>query len=444
MFSSVHILCVLMAATLLGGHAVAGHCLSVIHGGPLHFHNGNKTLYKVGVLAYRGVENAFLDFNTTFNDYLTAVVGPQFDPPLTFEMSTVGLKKLYEHAFAVDFMYIHPGAFSCIESEFGAQSLVSQISRRNIGGNIYDLTEFGGVIIARADNDAVNHITDLKGKIVAAASIGGLGAGQMQFEQMQKAGLSHITAPKQLIFTGDQNKIVNGVINGEFDVGFARTDQVERTKDENDVLVNASLLKIIDPKPNLTIDGVPFPFQSSTPLYPEWNLAAHLHIPPTVSEAVQSAMLAMDDLASYYDKLLSCRETMADAEMCDEVVKMEMGGGSDMTWEDYNHTLSMSILASDAMSKGKYAGWRPTLSYMQLRNMQETTGFIEREHGTNTWKCVRMSELYEAITCPAGQQKKSKEEVSSGCSQLGLECKEGFECICNPCVKPLVCGLTMS
>ena len=46
--------------------------------------------------------------------------------------------------------------------------------------------------MARADNDQVNHIHDLKDKIIAAASISGLGSGQMQFLEMQKAGMNYI------------------------------------------------------------------------------------------------------------------------------------------------------------------------------------------------------------------------------------------------------------
>ena len=43
---------------------------------------------------------------------------------------------------------------------------------------------------------------------------------------------------------------------------------------------------IVDPKPDLEIDGVPFPFESSTPLYlPQWNVAS----PVNTSEDVKAA-----------------------------------------------------------------------------------------------------------------------------------------------------------
>ena len=129
----------------------------------------------------------------------------------------------------VDFIYVNPSAFSCIESEYEAFSLVSQVSRRKIQGNVYDLQKFGGVIAARSDNDAVKSIYDLKNKIIAAASISGLGSGQMQFCQMIEAGMDYINDPAQLLFTSNQGKVVNGVLSGMFDVGFVRTDQIERS-----------------------------------------------------------------------------------------------------------------------------------------------------------------------------------------------------------------------
>lgn len=231
----------------------------------------HKRVYTVGVLAIRGVDAAYKEFNKTFSDYLTATAGQQFDQPIEFQMKPLKFLELFPPD--VDYIYVNPSAFSCIESEFKAHSLVSQISRRKVGGQTFDLKKFGGVIIAKADNDEIQTIHDLKDKVVAAASISGLGSGQMQFLEMQQGGMSYVNDPKQLVFTSNQGKVVNGVLNDDFDVGFVRTDQMERTKDADGNPIDTSLLKVIHVKPNLTIDGVQFPFTASTPLYPEWNVA---------------------------------------------------------------------------------------------------------------------------------------------------------------------------
>ena len=153
-----------------------------------------KQIYRVGVLAIRGFQEAYNEFNATFMDYLSATAGQRFDPPIQFELVPLDFNLLYTDTEQglVDFIYANPSAFSCIESEYTASSLVSQVSRRKISGKVYNLKKFGGVIMARADNDQVNHIHDLKGKVVAAASISGLGSGLMQFLTMVNAGMSFI------------------------------------------------------------------------------------------------------------------------------------------------------------------------------------------------------------------------------------------------------------
>ena len=282
----------------------------------------HRETYRVGVLAIRGREAAYREFNKTFGDYLTATAGRRFaDPPVRFEMVPLDFVSLYEIDDAaaavnasVDFLYVNPSAFSCLESEHRARSLASQVSRRTADGgrHYHDLNRFGGVILARADNSNVQTVTDLRDKVIAAASISGLGSGQMQFRVMQEAGLSYINDPRQLVFTSNQETVVNGVLSGRFDVGFVRTDQMGQTHDADDTgnLIDRSLLKVIDPLPDLNIDGAPFPFQSSTLLYPEWNLAALPHVPEDVAQEVQHAMLRIAHHARAADAL---RETCQNA-----------------------------------------------------------------------------------------------------------------------------------
>merc|ERR1719203_2183374 len=72
---------------------------------------------------------------------------------------------------------------------------------------------------------------------------------------------------------------------------------------------------------------------------------------------------------------------------------------------------------------------------MDLRNMQEETGFIQKNPDSGIMQCVRSTTIYNAITCPPGHFKKSEEEVLNGCGVQNLTCGEGFQCVCNPCMK---------
>lgn len=100
-------------------------------------------------------------------------------------------------------------------------------------------------------------------------------------------------------------------------------------------------------------------------------------------------------------------------------------------------TDEIAEIALNATLSGKYSDWVPSLSYMDLRNMQEATGFIENQN--NVWRCLRSAEIYDSISCPVGYLKKSELDVSTGCTQAGLECEDGYQCICSPCYKPLEC-----
>ena len=290
--------------------------------------------------------------------------------------------------------------------------------------------EFGGVIAVRADNHEINTIQDLKGKVIGAAAISSFGGGQMQFREMQNAGLSYINDPKQLVFTGDQGAIVNGVINGNFDVGFVRTDQIERTKDADGLPIDRSLLKVLQPQ-NDTINGVPFPFTASTRLYPEWNLAAMKYVSEDVSAQVQAAMLAlkqhsMAGLAR--SECLAGSTNITDGSLCNNIKAIFPDARCDTTPE-------IADIALSATTNGQYAGFRTTLSYIDIRAMLQDTSFISLNEATKTWQCVRPDLLYGAIICPPGHFKKPEDKVMHGCQDEGLECGNGYTCVCTPCIK---------
>lgn len=66
----------------------------------------HKSVYKVGVLAIRGEESAYKEFNKTFSDYLTETAGQRFDPPIAFEMVPLNFVSLFEDTDSgnVDFL----------------------------------------------------------------------------------------------------------------------------------------------------------------------------------------------------------------------------------------------------------------------------------------------------------------------------------------------------
>lgn len=87
--------------------------------------NDSQTEYVVGVMAIRGTESAFNDFNATFADFLTMSAGSHFDPPLSFSMIAIepGTALDTFTAGGVDFVFANPSVSSCIDTEVGTNSL---------------------------------------------------------------------------------------------------------------------------------------------------------------------------------------------------------------------------------------------------------------------------------------------------------------------------------
>jgi len=397
---------------------------------------GSKNVYKIGVLANRGVDKAIQEFNETFATYLTTMVGPTFDPPVSFEMEpvtfgTVSAIDKFEQGF--DFMFANPSVFSCVESEVGATSLLTFISRRVVKKEAHLLTKFGGVVVARSDNDEVNSLRDVPGKIVGTISISGLGSGQMQFRELQKLGIHHLQDVKQLLFMGNQGKIVKAVLDGSIDVGFVRTDQLERYIDsETGELLNLTRVKVIGEQSGLESDGKPFPFPASTPLYPEWAFGAVRAPPDIVVSAVQKELYQMAQHASIVPTLETC---YISRNCTEDICRDECFWVLDKsTFPNCDTTRDLAHFAWATMAAGKYGGWRISLPYMDLRNMQEATGFIEPSTTDRNARCVRSSEIADAVVCPPDHLKKTNEEIKSGCADAGLDCY-GFQCLCSPCAK---------
>jgi ABC-type phosphate/phosphonate transport system substrate-binding protein len=188
----------------------------------------HKPKYTLGVYSSEGDAEVFRLYNTTFAQYLTLAAGQRFDPPIQFDVVPVTLTKLMdlEETEEADFGFSSSAVFSCMASERKAEALTTIVNKREARGHIHELDMYGGVIFTRADNDRVNSIEDLKGKTIGAGGITAMGAGQTQFYEMFRDGLSYVADPLQVSFTNNEGLLVGGVLKGDFEVGFARTDQV--------------------------------------------------------------------------------------------------------------------------------------------------------------------------------------------------------------------------
>ena len=108
---------------------------------------------------------------------------------------------------------------------------------------------------------------------------------------------------------------------------------------------------------------------------------------------------------------------------------------------DSSNSKQIADVTYAALSDGRYVGFTTTSSYMDLRSlsMQAATGFIQFNRATNAWRCARSTELYGSIACPEGFEKKPRSQVETGCSDAGLECQPGYQCVYSPCFETVEC-----
>jgi hypothetical protein len=57
---------------------------------------------------------------------------------------------------------------------------------------------FGGIFFTRFDDQAINCLADIRGKLVAASSIQLMGAGQAQWAEMRAEGLDLLVDPAKV------------------------------------------------------------------------------------------------------------------------------------------------------------------------------------------------------------------------------------------------------
>jgi ABC-type phosphate/phosphonate transport system substrate-binding protein len=331
----------------------------------------------------------------------------------------------------LDFLYANPGVYSCIGTEVGATALVTVIKHLDVRGRGYDLDVYGGVIAVRHDNDEVNTITDLKDKIIGAGAIIDLMGGQMQIYEMEKAGMSFVNDPEQVVFTKVQDDVVHGILDGTFDVGFVRTNQIELTVDENGNSVDPDLFKIIEPKIFVMDNGSLFPFLHSTDIFPEWPFAALPGVPLDVSLAVQEALIDFTDYAQA-GRWQECQVSGQNREACEHIAPPALSPNSAC-----GATVELNELAWEAYQESLIASFRTSRSYFELRSVQEEAGFLVQDDAGD-WFCTRPSSLYDGITCPDGYFKRSEVEFLNGCNHIGLSCdddNDSYDCFCKPCVK---------
>ncbi|MBS1138737.1 MAG: hypothetical protein H6R13_190 [Proteobacteria bacterium] len=233
---------------------------------------------RIGVLAYRGIPQAVQEWQG-HADYLGAKLpGKHFEiVPLSYAQIDEAVRRR-----SIELLITNTGHYTELETTGN----VSRIATRLIASPNGPLKNFGGTAIALASRSDIAHYRDLKGKRLLIPDTSSLGGWQVHLREALGQNVNLESSVSALIETANHEKVVLGVLAGNADAGFVRSDLIEAMVAKGTLQPGA--LKVIDAR-----NTPGYPYLHSTRLYPEWPLARVGDFPEDITKAVLVALLAM-------------------------------------------------------------------------------------------------------------------------------------------------------
>ena len=278
--------------------------------------NSSSRSYKFGIQQAYTADLALntVLYNNTFGPYLSEALDESFEVlPL---VSDSDIQQAVSNN-SVDFVYLGPTSYSCINLQFGYTAVASFI---NLVHNTPSQV-LAGAIVTNANHTDINVIKDLVGKRIGCAALTQLTACQSQWIELKMNDLNLFQIASQVLFGNNSQQIVRGILTNLVDVGFVSPGQVEGYC-AGDISC-MSQFKFINPQNDPRIPGT-----FSTSLYPASGVA----VSPLVDLGIRGRVLAA----------------------------------------------LLNIKPSDEPARdGRYYGWTSPYSYAYIAKEQQSVGFIQ-------------------------------------------------------------------
>lgn len=236
----------------------------------------------VGVLAYRGPENADTEWQPLAQYLSDSVDGWTFEIiPMTLSSIRRGIEDK-----RIDFLITNPGHFVTLASEHDLSALAT---RERWAKSAQEFSSRFGATIFVASDSKIASLNDIQGKSVAAVSPEAFGGFQIAWNEMQKQGVDVFRDLETLRFLGfPHDQIVIAVAKNEVQVGIVRSGLLERLADEGTIeLDNFRVLNLQESRD--------MPYQVSSVLYPEWPFASLPSTDKDLRNRVLKALIQTQD-----------------------------------------------------------------------------------------------------------------------------------------------------
>jgi ABC-type phosphate/phosphonate transport system substrate-binding protein len=230
---------------------------------------------KIGMLAQRGPEMALQEWGG-----IATYLSEKLDDKVTI----VPLK----FSEFMDFCDTDRSSFIFTNPWFYVRAKVLKGSKALVTAKYKGSGEMmGGVIFSRKDS-GITKIEDMRGKVVMVPKLSSPGGWLFQKGEIVRNGLTPEKDFKLLLETEKEShdQVVYAVRDGKADVGTVRNNMLETMQREGKI--NIGDFVIINQKhhPN-------FPEVCSTPLYPDWPVAALKNTPEDTARKMKEALLSI-------------------------------------------------------------------------------------------------------------------------------------------------------
>jgi diguanylate cyclase (GGDEF)-like protein/PAS domain S-box-containing protein len=233
----------------------------------------------LGVLSYRPKPETLARWQPTV-DYLAGATGQAF----RLEAMTYPELELAVQQRRLDFVLTNPAHYVQMSAQVGMSSPLATLIESEMG---QPMSQFGGVVLTRADRADIKTLTDLRNKVVSTPDVGSFGGYQMQAYELHELGLDPARDMAIRVTGMPHDTALAALLKGEVDAAFVRTGVLEALVEAG--RVDRADLKVVGAR---LVPG--FPFLHSTRLYPEWLIAVMPQVDPRLAQEVAKALFSMD------------------------------------------------------------------------------------------------------------------------------------------------------
>ncbi len=230
---------------------------------------------KIGMLAQRGPETALKEWEPLAT-YLSEQLGDKVTVvPLTF-------------TDFLDFCDREPSAFIFTNPWFYVRAKVLKKAKALVTVKYQSSGDrMCGVIFTRKDS-GINSLPDIRGKVLMCPKLSSPGGWLFEKGEIVKAGITPEKELAKLLESAREShdEVVFAVLDKKADVGTVRNNILETMQREGKI--NMQDFRVLNELKHPEVSEA-----CSTPLYPDWPVAALGKTPPEVADKMKQALLAV-------------------------------------------------------------------------------------------------------------------------------------------------------